>query len=134
MNFFNIVAKANKTHLVAKFDNGEELKFDLKKMRKVEEKYLDGQEHKLTLGVRAEHLSLAEKGLSTKLSIYEILGSVVHLFVHLDGFDKDYIVSVDDRKNFISGQPIHLKFDESKIHLFDGETGNSILSRENNHD
>ncbi len=134
MNFFNIVAKANKTHLVAKFDNGEELKFDLKKMRKVKEKYLDGQEHKLTLGVRAEHLSLAEKGLSTKLSIYEILGSVVHLFVHLDGFDKDYIVSVDDRKNFISGQPIHLKFDESKIHLFDGETGNSILSRENNHD
>ena len=129
MNFFNVRAKANKDKLDVVFENGETLSFDVKKMRPIEERYLDGEEHALTLGIRAEHIALSDKGLSTILSIYEILGSVTHLFVHLDGFDKDYIVSVNERAGFQSGDTLHLAMPEEKIHLFDAETGDSILGR-----
>ena len=127
MNFFNVRAKGNKDRLDVVFENGETLSFDVKKMRPIEERYLDGEEHALTLGIRAEHIALSDKGLSTILSIYEILGSVTHLFVHLDGFDKDYIVSVNERAGFQSGDTLHLAMPEEKIHLFDAETGDSIL-------
>ena len=129
MNFFNVRAKGNKDKLDVVFENGETLSFDVKKMRPIEERYLDGEEHALTLGIRAEHIALSKTGLSTILSIYEILGSVTHLFVHLDGFDKDYIVSVNERAGFQSGDTLHLSMPEEKIHLFDAETGDSILGR-----
>ena len=131
MNFFNVRAKGNKDKLDVVFENGETLSFDVKKMRPIEERYLDGEEHALTLGIRAEHIALSKTGLSTILSIYEILGSVTHLFVHLDGFDKDYIVSVNERAGFQSGDTLHLWMPEEKIHLFDAETGDSILGRGN---
>ena len=129
MNFFDVTAIASKGNLLVKFQSGEEMKFALKKLRPIDEAYLDGQEHELTLGIRAEHINLGEDGLTMKLSIFEILGSTVHLFTHFDGDNKDYIVSINDRKGFESGQTLHLEFDPSKIHLFDRESGNSILGR-----
>ena len=130
MNFFNVVAEASKDDLRVTFENGESLVFDMKKMRPIDEQYLDGHEHALILGIRAEHIALSEKGLSTTLSISEILGSVTHLFVHMEGFDKDYIVSVSDSVGFQSGDKFHLEMPEAKIHLFDAGSGASILGKE----
>ena len=130
MNFFDVKATAFGESLLVEFQNGEKMEFRLNKIRSLEKKYLDGKEHDLTLGIRAEHVTLGEAGLTMTLSIYEVLGSVVHLFAHFDGDNKDYIVSINDRKGFEPGQTLHLNFDPSKIHLFDRESGKSILERD----
>ena len=127
MNFFKVEATISDQVATLLFENGETLQFDCSKMRPIEEQYKDGKPHKLVLGVRAEHIELAEKGLTTVLSIFEILGSVTHLFVHLENQTQDYIVSVNDHKGMEPGTKLCLNFAPEKIHLFDAETGKSIL-------
>ena len=127
MNFFDVEMVANKKNVVLKFVTGEEIKLDASKMRAISEEYLDEKPHQVVLGVRAEHLIVSKSGINMTISIFEILGSTVHLFVHLDGQDKDYIVSVDDNHLWTSGQQIKVSLLEDKVHLFDKETGNSIL-------
>ena len=127
MNFFDVEMVANKKNVTLKFVTGEEIKLDASKMRAISEEYLDEKPHQVVLGVRAEHLIVSKSGINMTISIFEILGSTVHLFVHLDGQDKDYIVSVDDNHLWTSGQQIKVSLLEDKVHLFDKETGNSIL-------
>ena len=122
-----VLTKEDEHQLVVTFENGESVALDLRKMRKIDEKYLDGKEHKAILGVRAEHIFLKENGINLKMSVSEILGSVTHLFAHFEGQNKDYIVAVNDMITIDSGTNITVGFDEDKIHLFDSETKNSIL-------
>ncbi len=122
-----ILTKEEENRLKVTFVNGESVEFDLSKLRQIDEKYLDGEEHRVILGVRAEHILQKEDGVSLTLSVSEILGSVTHLFVHFDGEDKDYIVAVNDAVNMDSGATVKIGFDESKVHMFDIETKQSIL-------
>ena len=128
MNFFDVDIVKSSKGLKLTFVTGESVELDTSKMRAIKPEYLDGKEHKVVLGVRAEHLCVGEKGVNMAISIFEILGSTTHLFVHLDGQNNDYIVSVDDNNRWMSGQKIKVSFAEEKIHLFDKETGESILS------
>ncbi len=130
MNFFEATVTSNGDDVVMEFVNGEKMTVPAKEMRKMKEEYRDGKPHKLLVGVRAEHIELAETGLTTKLSISEVLGSNTNLFVHFDGHDKDYIVSVENKGTIMeSGTTLHLRFKHDKIHLFDAETSESILER-----
>ena len=127
MNFFDVSIIKEAKQLKATFVNGETIKLDISKMREIKPEYLDGKEHQAVLGVRAEHLKVGDAGLDMTISIFEILGSTTHLFVHIDGQDKDYIVSVDDNNQWMSGQKIKVSFLEDKVHLFDKQSGDSIL-------
>ena len=127
MNFFDVDLIKKDKKLELTFVTGEKVNLDISKLREVKPEYLDGKEHKVVLGVRAEHLKVSETGLHMTISIYEILGTTTHLFVHLNEQDKDYIVSVDDNNMWTSGQQINISFSEDKIHLFDKESGESIL-------
>ena len=130
MNFFDVTIKKeknSKNELNVTFENGEVIKLDLNKLRKIDEKYLDGEEHQVIMGVRAEHILQKEDGISLKLSVSEILGSVTHLFVHFDNSDKDYIVAVNDMVNLESGSIVKIGFEEDKIHMFDVDSKESIL-------
>ena len=127
MNFFDVKVKKVASKLETTFFSGDKLRFDLKKMRKVDEKYLDGKEHDATLGVRAEHLLLSDKGVKFNLSIFEILGSDTHLFVHLGDDPKEYIVSTDLVQNWQNNQELLVNIEERNVHLFEKESGVSIL-------
>ena len=127
MNFFDVDLLKKDKELQLKFVTGEVVNLDISKMREIKPEYLDGKEHKVVLGIRAEHLKVSKTGLNMTISIFEILGTTTQLFVHLDGQDKDYIVSVDDNNLWTSGQQIKVSFSEEKIHLFDKETEESIL-------
>ena len=127
MNFFDVDLLKKDKELQLNFVTGEVVNLDISKMREIKPEYLDGKEHKVVLGVRAEHLKVSKTGLNMTISIFEILGTTTQLFVHLDGQDKDYIVSVDDNNLWTSGQQIKVSFSEEKIHLFDKETEESIL-------
>ena len=127
MNFFDDTVKKEGNNLLVTFVDGQSVKFNLKNIRKIEERYLDGEEHPVIMGVRAEHIFQKDDGVSLKLSVSEILGSVTHLFVHFDSEDKDYIVAVKDAVTMESGTEVKIGFEEEKIHMFDAETKNSIL-------
>ncbi len=127
MNFFDVVLKGDSSKVNLTLEDGETLALDAKKMRKINPEYLDNEEHNCVLGVRAEHLKIADKGINAVLSIFEILGTTTHLFMHLENQEKEFIVATDESRAWVHGDKFKLFFDEEKIHLFDKESGLSIL-------
>ena len=99
-------------------------------MRTIKEKYLDGNEHSVTLGIRGENMTLDEKGLTAKLSIKEILGNTTQMFVKITPDSADSIVCVNDRNEFRQGDSVKILLDERRIHLFDRDTELAIMTRE----
>ena len=131
MNFFNVTVQKSGKSLNTTFENGQTVKYDLSKLRTIKQEYLDGNEHKIILGVRGENISLASGGgLKTSLTIKEVLGNTTQLFVHLSEESKDFVVCVSDRVEYESGDEVSVTFEEKYLHMFDGETEASIMSRE----
>lgn len=129
MNFFSVKLRKQGERLNVVFSNGSSVFLDLNRIRPVEKRYLDGEEHEAVLGVRGEHIELAEEGLDCVLSILEVLGSETHLFVKIEEGGPDYIVSVKDRVRLLPGDSLKIAFCEEKIHLFDSETSLSVMGK-----
>ena len=130
MNFFDVTIKRVGDKLDVKFANGESRQYDLIEMRTIDGKYLDGEEHDVTLGIRGENITLADGGLTTKLTIKEILGNTTQMFVKLTPDSPDSIVCINDRNEYKPGDEVKIKFDERRIHLFDNDTELAVMSRE----
>ncbi len=96
----------------------------------------DAAEMAITLGVRPEHIALVKDGapaenyVDAKVSVYEMMGSELHLHLTLEGAeDKDVIVRVDtltlseeERKNIADGGNVKITFVPEVMHLFNKET------------
>lgn len=134
MNFMDVTIKKAAKKLAVTFANGQTLKLDLAQLRKIDGKYLDGEEHEVALGVRGEHIRIAETGdansLKTTLSVKEVLGNTTQMFVKLTDGGQDYIVCVPDRNDYRTGDPVKITFAEKNVHLFDKESEISIMDRE----
>ena len=92
---------------------------------------------KILLGVRPENIHYEQLFLSlSPESSFEamvrhigIMGSETYLHLELDGVD-DYITArVDPRCIAIVGHSIALAIDSNRLHMFDIDTGKSILSK-----
>lgn len=129
MNFFKAVMKKNGKLVNLRFENGTELELETGKIRKVDESYLDGNEHGVIIGVRGEHIRVAESGIPFTVKIVEALGSESHVFGTVDGVEdaSDVTMKVPQRVNYREGDKIFIRFDDSSVHLFDAETQKSIL-------
>jgi multiple sugar transport system ATP-binding protein len=130
MNFFEVDIKREKSKLSVTFNDGQIAEMDLSKLRTIEEKYLDGNTHRVYLGARSENIKLAESGIRTTLSIKEILGNTTQLFLRLEEKGSDVIVSVGERNSLAPGDVVYINFNEEFVHLFDKESEASIMSRE----
>ena len=130
MNFFDVTIKKQNEKLNVTFKDGQSVSMDLAKLRKIDKAYLDGEEHEVVLGARGENISLAKTGIKTKLVIKEILGNTTQLFLRLEENGQDYIVSVPERNELVSGDVVTIKFNEKFVHMFDKESELSIMSRE----
>jgi len=130
MNFFDVKIKKEGAKLVTTFADGQVQNYDLTKMRKINAEYLDGEEHEVTLGIRGENITVGDKGLTTKLSIKEILGNTTQMFVKLTPDSSDCVVCVNDRNEYRQGDEVKLLFDDKRIHLFDKDSELAIMSRE----
>jgi len=129
MNFFDVTVKKAGSKLETTFANGQKISYSLSKLRTINKKYLDGEEHELTLGVRGENISVKKDGLDATVTIKEVLGNTTQLFIKIDGDDKDYIVCVPDRNDMQPSDAVKISFDEKHIHLFDKQTELSVMSR-----
>ncbi|SFK98784.1 multiple sugar transport system ATP-binding protein [Halogranum rubrum] len=87
----------------------------------------DGTE--FNLGIRPEDVGVVESGrntVRTTVGVVEPIGSDNYL--HLD-IGPDFIARVDSDIEPDTGDVIHVTFDQSDLHLFDGDTGESVLKR-----
>ena len=82
----------------------------------------------LTLGIRPEHITLAtadeKNAVPTTVEVIEPMGEVTYVYFELDG--ETYTASIDGERRIEAGDDIHVVFPERKLHLFDGQTGESI--------
>lgn len=129
MNFFDVTIRKEGTGLITRFADGQTQQFDLTKMRRIQEEYLDGEEHEVILGIRGENIMLDERGLATRLTIKEILGNTTQMFVKLTQDGTDIVVCVNDRNHYRAGDEIKIRFEDQRIHLFDRDTELSVLER-----
>ena len=100
--------------------------------RSLEEKNVG--ETEITLGVRPEHITLNTfgKGIAAQISIAEMMGSEYQLHVKVN--DKNVIIRVptigiDEKlvQAIQSGGEVNFDFTAEVMHLFDKETGYSLL-------
>ena len=93
------------------------------------------KEQDITLGVRPEHISVAQSGdpnvIHGKVDVSEMMGSAVHL--HVDACGKDTIVIVPTmnldgsvRSSFATGTPVNFTFGGNVAHIFSKETEQNL--------
>ena len=76
---------------------------------------------RVNLGVRPEHLHLADDGLPMTVKVVEPTGSETIVFLT---FESQNVVAVfRERNTFSVGQIIHLKPDVNHLHVFDAHNG-----------
>jgi sn-glycerol 3-phosphate transport system ATP-binding protein len=81
----------------------------------------------VTLGVRPEHVRLAESGLPARVIHAEYLGADTILSAELEG--QTVLARLPGRVLARAGAPVHLAFDAAQLHRFDPATGVRLAPR-----
>ena len=82
----------------------------------------------MVLGVRPEHIELAEEGIDAKVDVSEMMGSSVHL--HVTAMDRDVVLVVStmnmtgaEVSSLTAGTSVKFNFAGHVCHVFNKETG-----------
>ena len=87
----------------------------------------DVQSQPVTLGVRPEHTDVADKGITARVEVAEMMGSSVHLHVNAEGRDVIIIVpTIEMEGNYSLGDTVHFTFDGKVAHVFSKETDKNL--------
>ena len=84
------------------------------------------------LGIRPKDIKLSKTGFKTKVELIEQLGSETILYFYLPGKEEYSTLTIPDSEAFHIGDTISVSIDSEKIHLFDKETGESLILAEKN--
>ena len=124
MNFFDAELQiVNGKYVVSLGDLDVELSPDKQERLKKN----DVKPQNVTLGVRPEHTDVAEKGVTGRVDVAEMMGSSVHLHVTAEGRDVIIIVpTVDMEGSYSMGDTVHFSFDGKVAHLFSKETDRNL--------
>jgi multiple sugar transport system ATP-binding protein len=88
---------------------------------------LGGLPRQLVIGIRPEHLCIAEEGIPAKVDVTELMGSTINLHVDVNGLDVIAVVPADiDGRPAVQTAQVHLNVDGRRVHLFDKETGQRL--------
>ncbi len=131
MNFIDAKVSGTVENCKLKFGNVE-IALAEGKAKELEEKGYLGKE--VTLGIRAEDIyddpvfiqASEDTLVKAKVDVTEMMGSETYLYLDIEG--NQVIARVDSRSNAKRGDIVDLAFDKNRIHLFDIETEESILS------
>ncbi len=131
-----------KTNLIREGDKyyvtpyGAKIEVTGKKAQMLAAKGIDSRE--IVLGVRPEHLTLAESGdaaaIPCTVTVNEMMGSELHLHVVEDNGDKLIVriptVGLEDeqRTALVYGSTIYVTFEGKVMHFFDPETEQNLLA------
>lgn len=118
MNYFDAKLVIKNDSYFVDVDDQE---FELSKEKQDRLKAKGVKEQDITLGVRPDHMVLADKGIKAKVDVSELMGTSVHLHVTALGRDVIAIVPTEGRKVELAGQEIHLTFSGNVANLFSKE-------------
>ena len=120
-----LVLEGNKLVALLNGDEKKAIVFpDQKKRQLASKDYINKEVY---LGIRPEHLELSEEGISAEIDVVEQLGDESLIYVKPKGIDKIIIIKAKASERYKHKQKIAIKFDASKIHLFDLENEASII-------
>ncbi len=123
MNFLDVYARTSGDSLVLTDD--ESFRYALSPEYAADVNVQDGQ--RVQMGVRPEDIYTAdpgEDGVETTVDVLEPVGSDNYLYLSIRD---EFIARVNADVKPTVGERIEITFDESKIRLFDPETGESLL-------
>ncbi len=88
----------------------------------------------IILGIRPEHITLDEAGVTGKINVHELMGSSVHLHVNAVGKDVVIIVNTMDMTGsevaaLSAGKEVHFSFGGNNCHVFHKETGINLEAK-----
>ena len=126
MNFFNVAFNIDKSNGEIILPNDVAIKHKLSEFRPLQKEYLVGGPKSLVLGVRAEHISISEKGIPAIVNFVEVLGNTVNIICKLENCDVEFSLTVQKRLALSAGDKIFVNFDIKNCHLFDKEKETSI--------
>jgi multiple sugar transport system ATP-binding protein len=109
--------------------NGNEIDLDGKTSERLEAN--GSKPGKVTIGIRPENLKLSDKGIAASADVAELTGSTMNLHAYIG--ETEIISQIpfksDDYTPPRPGEVIHLTPESGKIHIFDSETGESLVYR-----
>ena len=124
MNLFDAKLIRAGQHYFVELD-GHRVHLSEEKCARLAAKNVESQD--VTLGVRPEHIDLAEDGVSARIDVSEMMGSSVHL--HLSAGDRDMIVivpTVDMQGLPHMGDPVRFSFKGNVAHVFSKEDDKNL--------
>ena len=138
MNFYEGIGKKEGDNFIFTMKGLEPLVYPLSSLKELNQKVLDGSEHKMILGIRPDDIRIEESGsIKTKLTISEILGNETLLYTD---FDENPTLSVNDsptalviktptRPEIAKGTVFNVSFLPEKLHFFedDDDRENSLI-------
>ena len=86
----------------------------------------DSDGRPIVLGVRPEHLRLADDGLPAEVVVVEPTGSEIQVFTTVGG--NEVMVVFRERHLFRPGEEIRISPQPDQVHLFDAETGQRLTA------
>ncbi len=91
---------------------------------------------KVKMGIRPEHLHISETGIPASADVAELNGGTLNLHSLVEGVDVVALIQLadDDIHAPAPGAVIHLEPEPSRIHLFDPESGASLLYGKTEHE
>ena len=124
MNLFDAKLIRAGQHYFVELD-GHRVHLSEEKCARLAAKNVESQD--VTLGVRPEHIDLAEDGVSARIDVSEMMGSSVHL--HLSAGDRDMIVivpTVDMQGLPHMGDTVRFSFKGNVAHVFSKEDDKNL--------
>jgi len=145
MNFFEGTLSKENNYVIFNFKTGQKMKLDYNKIPTVDSRYFSNGKS-VTLGVRPDNIIYDDKSnIKIKCGITEQLGNETILYgtvvdLNDNNNQSDLSINENSSKQVIGKLPYNavvnkdeekgITFEEEFIHLFDTETGDSILSFE----
>lgn len=133
MNFLNVQIHKGRGNYKAVLSETTKQSIALGKLS-LKEEYESQKDFKAVLGIRSEdiHLSTKEEGIAAKIRVIESLGSECLLYLSLSSQEEaevnhEIVMKMQGRCAYRHGDEIYISFDKQHIHLFDSNTGNSVV-------
>ena len=124
MNFLDAEVAARGSDVTLANDEGFEYSLSGPLAAAVSDSHVD----RVRFGVRPEDVVVVQSGqLRATVEVVEPIGSDNYLYLDLG---EDFVARVDSDIEPATGDVVSIDFDESDIHLFDAETGESLSERE----
>ena len=124
MNFFDAkLLKENGKYAVEL--GGYKVLLSEEKQARLAAKNAEAQD--VILGVRPDHLKIADKGVKGRVDVSELMGATVHIHLNLLGKDVIVIVPTEGKvASFPMGSELLLGFDGSVAHIFSKDSEKNL--------